>query len=278
MPGLRLENKNAIVTGAAGGIGLETTILFLREGASVVLADISEPALEKALAKAKEVVPQHVGKVKTAKCDVSKEDDIKALVDSADEWGGVDIMFNNAGIMHADDADAVDTPEKIWDMTQNINVKGVWFGSKHAVLSLRKHKKTKGSIINTASVVALVGAATPQLAYTASKGAVLAMTRELAIVHAREGFRFNALCPAPLNTPLLQDWLGDDQAKRERRTVHFPTGRFGEAIEQAQAVLFLASDEASFVNGSDFVVDGGMTKAYVTPEGPAAAAPTNLAR
>lgn len=278
MSGLRLEGKNAIVTGAAGGIGLETTILFLREGASVVLADISEQALEKALAKAKEVVPDAVGQVKTAKCDVSKEADIKALVDSVDEWGGLDIMFNNAGIMHADDADAVDTPEKIWDLTQNINVKGVWFGSKHAVLSLRKHKKTKGSIINTASVVALVGSATPQLAYTASKGAVLAMTRELAIVHAREGFRFNALCPAPLNTPLLQDWLGDDQPKRHRREVHFPSGRFGEAIEQAQAVLFLASDEASFVNGSDFVVDGGMTKAYVTPEGPATAAPTNFAR
>jgi len=303
MPGLRLEGKNAIVTGAAGGIGLETTILFLREGANVVMADISEPALEKALAKAKEVASDMVGKVKTAKCDVSKEDDIKALVESVDEWGGLDIMFNNAGIMHADDAgksaifmlfpyvlsvhkhiltypptDAVDTPEKIWDMTQNINVKGVWFGSKHAVLSLRKHKKTKGSIINTASVVALVGSATPQLAYTASKGAVLAMTRELAIVHAREGFRFNALCPAPLNTPLLQDWLGDDQPKRHRREVHFPSGRFGEAVEQAQAVLFLASDEASFVNGSDFVVDGGMTKAYVTPEGPATAAPSNLAR
>ncbi|KAM0706809.1 hypothetical protein Q7P35_006139 [Cladosporium inversicolor] len=278
MPGLRLEGKNAIVTGAAGGIGLETTILFLREGASVVLADISEQALERALAKAKEVVPDAIGQVKTAKCDVSKEADIKALVDSVDEWGGLDIMFNNAGIMHADDADAVDTPEKIWDLTQNINVKGVWFGSKHAVLSLRKHKKNKGSIINTASVVALVGSATPQLAYTASKGAVLAMTRELAIVHAREGFRFNALCPAPLNTPLLQDWLGDDQPKRHRREVHFPSGRFGEAIEQAQAVLFLASDEASFVNGSDFVVDGGMTKAYVTPEGPATAAPTNLAR
>ncbi|KAM0692756.1 hypothetical protein Q7P36_007311 [Cladosporium allicinum] len=278
MPGLRLEGKNAVVTGAAGGIGLETTILFLREGASVVMADISEAALEKAVAKAKEVVSDMVGKVRTAKCDVSKEDDIKALVESVDEWGGLDIMFNNAGIMHADDADAVDTPEKIWDMTQNINVKGVWFGSKHAVLSLRRHKKTKGSIINTASVVALVGSATPQLAYTASKGAVLAMTRELAIVHAREGFRFNALCPAPLNTPLLQDWLGDDQPKRHRREVHFPSGRFGEAIEQAQAVLFLASDEASFVNGSDFVVDGGMTKAYVTPEGPATAAPTNLAR
>ena len=174
--------------------------------------------------------------------------------------------------------DAIDTPEKIWDLTHNINVKGVWFGSKHAVLSLRKHKKERGSIINTASVVALVGAATPQLAYTASKGAVLAMTRELAIVHAREGFRFNALCPAPLNTPLLQDWLGDDKAKRQRREIHFPTGRFGEAVEQAQAVLFLASDESSFVNGTDFVVDGGMTKAYVTPEGPPTAAPQNFAR
>lgn len=186
-------------------------------------------------------------------------------------------MFNNAGIMHARDDDAIATPEDIWDLTHNINVKGVWYGSKHAVLSLRRHGKSKGSVINTASVVALVGAATPQLAYTASKGAVLALTRELAIVHAREGFRFNSLCPAPLNTPLLQDWLGDDQHKRARREIHFPTGRFGEAVEQAQAVLFLASDDASFVNGHDMVVDGGMTKAYVTPEGPATAAPLNFA-
>ncbi|KAF6816102.1 short-chain dehydrogenase reductase family protein [Colletotrichum sojae] len=186
-------------------------------------------------------------------------------------------MFNNAGIMHARDDDAVNTPEEIWDLTQNINVKGVWYGSKHAVLALRRAGKKKGSIINTASVVALVGAATPQLAYTASKGAVLALTRELAMVHAREGYRFNSLCPAPLNTPLLQDWLGDDVPKRMRREVHFPTGRFGEAVEQAQAVLFLASDEASFVNGHDMVVDGGMTKAYVTPEGPPLAAPVNNA-
>jgi len=186
-------------------------------------------------------------------------------------------MFNNAGIMHARDDDAVHTPEEIWDLTQSINVKGVWFGSKHAVLSLRRHHKTKGSIINTASMVALVGAATPQLAYTASKGAVLALTRELAIVHAREGYRFNSLCPAPLNTPLLQDWLGDDQAKRHRREIHFPTGRFGEAVEQAHAVVFLASDESSFVNGHDMVVDGGLTKAYVTPEGPPLPAPENNA-
>jgi NAD(P)-dependent dehydrogenase (short-subunit alcohol dehydrogenase family) len=210
-------------------------------------------------------------------CDVSKEADIKAMVEHLDSWGGIDIMFNNAGIMHADDADALETPEKIWDLTQAINVKGVWFGCKHAVLSMRRFGKRKGSIINTASVVALVGSATPQLAYTASKGAVLALTRELAIVHAREGIRFNALCPAPLNTPLLQDWLGDDQPKRLRREIHFPSGRFGEAIEQANAVLFLASDESSFVNGTDFVVDGGMTRAYVTPEGPALPAPKNNA-
>jgi len=200
------------------------------------------------------------------------------MVEHVDSWGGLDVLFNNAGIMHADDADAVDTPDKIWDLTQNINVKGVWYGSKHAVLSFRKHGKKKTSVINTASVVALVGSATPQLAYTASKGAVLAMTRELAMVHAREGFRFNALCPAPLNTPLLQDWLGDDAAKRHRREVHFPTGRFGEAIEQAQGVLFLASDESSFVNGTDFVIDGGMTRCYTTPDGPPTEAPKNNAR
>lgn len=179
------------------GIGLETSILFAREGASVLMADISEPALAKALAKVKEVVPG-APRIETVKCDVSKETDVQNMVETQESWGGVDVIFNNAGIMHADDADAVDTPEKIWDLTQNINVKGVWFGCKHAVLSMRKNKKARGSVINTASVVALVGSATPQLAYTASKGAVLALTRELAIVHAREGIRFNALCPAPL--------------------------------------------------------------------------------
>ncbi|PBP24731.1 short-chain dehydrogenase [Diplocarpon rosae] len=249
----RLNGKNAIVTGAAGGIGLETCILFAKEGANVLMADISSAALEKASAKLRQLVPS-AHKVEIKVCDVSKEADVKALVETVDSWGGVDIMFNNAGIMHADDADAIDTPEKIWDLTQAINVKGVWFGCKHAVLSLRRFNKTKGSIINTASVVALVGSATPQLAYTASKGAVLALTRELAIVHAREGLRFNALCPAPLNTPLLQDWLGDDIPKRQRREIHFPSGRFGEAIEQANAVLFLASDESSFINGQAALV------------------------
>ncbi|KAG8528747.1 uncharacterized protein KY384_006434 [Bacidia gigantensis] len=194
----RLEGKNAIITGAAGGIGLETAILFVREGANVLMSDISPPALEKAIEKVRSIFPSLTTKLEIVKCDVSSEKDVEAVVSHLESWGGVDIMYNNAGIMHADDADAIETPEKIWDLTHNINVKGVWFGSKHAVLSMRKHGKRKGSIINTASVVAMVGSATPQLAYTASKGAVLAMTRELAIVHAREGIRFNALCPAPL--------------------------------------------------------------------------------
>lgn len=161
------------------------------------MADISGPALAKGKAKVLELFP-HTQKIETVICDVTKEADIAALVEKVDAWGGVDIMFNNAGIMHADDDDAINTPEKIWDLTMSINVKGVWFGCKHAILSMRKHGKKSGSVINVASVVALVGSATPQLAYTASKGAVLALTRELAIVHAREGFRFNALCPAPL--------------------------------------------------------------------------------
>lgn len=272
----RLAGKNAVITGGAGGIGLETSILFAQEGANVLMVDISGPALEKAKAKVLQLVPK-ASRIETRVCDVSKEDQVQATVESLDAWGGLDIIFNNAGIMHAQDDDAIGTPEAIWDLTMSINVKGVWYGCKHAVLALRRNKKTKGSIINTASVVALVGSATPQLAYTASKGAVLALTRELAIVHAREGFRFNSLCPSPLNTPLLQDWLGDDIPKRMRREIHFPAGRFGEAIEQARAVLFLASEDAGFVNGHEMVVDGGMSKAYVTPEGPPLPAPVNNA-
>ncbi|PHH78503.1 hypothetical protein CDD80_6771 [Ophiocordyceps camponoti-rufipedis] len=272
----RLAGKNAVITGAAGGIGLETSILFAKEGANVLMADISRPALDKALETVKKLVPS-AAKIDVKECDVSDESQVRALVEALDGWGGLDIMFNNAGIMHPQDDDAVNTPESVWDRTQNVNVKGVWFGCKHAVLALRRHNKSRGSVINTASFVALMGAATPQLAYTASKGAVLALTRELAMVHAREGFRFNSLCPAPLNTPLLQDWLGDDKEKRHRREVHFPSGRFGEAVEQAHAVVFLASDEASFVNGHDFVVDGGLTKAYVTPTGAPTPAPTNNA-
>ncbi|CAZ80524.1 unnamed protein product [Tuber melanosporum] len=271
----RLEGKACIVTGAAGGIGLETAILFAQNGGSVILADLNDVGLQAAKRKVEALIPG--AKFKIFKCDVSNEENVKALVAEADEWGGVDVIFNNAGIMHNDDGDAISTSEDVWDLTHKINVKGVWYGCKHAVLSFRKHKKTKGSIINTASVVALVGSATAQVAYTASKGAVLALTRELAMVHAREGFRFNSLCPAPLNTPLLQDFLGADQAKRARREIHFPMGRFGEAIEQAHMVVFLASDESSFVTGQEMVVDGGMTKAYVTPKGPAVPPPLNNA-
>lgn len=162
------------------------------------MADISTPALTAAIEKVHAILPDCPNRIETFSCDVSKEEQVKAMVTHVDSWGGVDVIFNNAGIMHAADADAVDVPIDIWDLTHNINVKGVLFGSKHAILSLRKYGKKKGSIINTASVVALVGSATSQIAYTASKGAVLAMTRELAIVHAKEGFRFNALCPAPL--------------------------------------------------------------------------------
>ncbi|KAL8672423.1 MAG: hypothetical protein Q9224_007576, partial [Gallowayella concinna] len=181
------------------GIGLETTVLFLREGASVLMTDVSPNALDSAISKVHSIITvSSTQTLETLRCDVSKESDIAAAVAHVDSWGGVDVMFNNAGIMHADDTDAVDTEEKVWDLTMGINVKGVWWGCKYAVMSMRKHGKQSGSVINTASVVALVGSATPQLAYTASKGAVLALTRELAIVHARENIRFNALCPAPL--------------------------------------------------------------------------------
>ncbi|KAF9878822.1 short-chain dehydrogenase reductase family [Colletotrichum karsti] len=277
MPG-RLEGKNIVITGAAGGIGLEASILMLREGASILMTDINQPVLERALKRVKEVVGSVSGRLEARLVDVSNESEVEQAIAHLDSWGGLDVIFNNAGIMHPRDGDAEECPVNIWDKTFDINVKGVWYGSKYAVRSLRKHGKTKGSIINTASMVSIVGSATPQVAYTASKGAVMAFTREMAIVHAREGYRFNTICPAPLNTPMLQDFLGDDKAKRFRREVHFPTGRFGEAIEQAHAAVFLASDESSFVNAHDLVVDGGLTKAYVTPEGPATEAPENLGK
>lgn len=174
---------------------------MLREGASVLMTDISSPGLERALAKVKAVVPTHDGKVELRAVDVSRETDVEGAIAHLDAWGGIDVLFNNAGIMHAQDGDAGQTSEGIWDLTMNINVKGVWYGSKHAVKSFRRHAKKKGSVINTASMVALVGAATPQLAYTASKGAVLALTRELAIVHAREGISLSHLCPPAFPSP-----------------------------------------------------------------------------
>ncbi|CAG8789226.1 33689_t:CDS:2, partial [Racocetra persica] len=178
----------------------------------------------------------------------------------------LNIMFNNAGIMHPHDDNCLNTDEKVWDLTMNINLKGVWYGCKWAIEAMRKNKDAKGgSIINTASFVGLMGAATPQIAYTASKGAVIALSRELAVTHARENIRVNSLCPGPLRTPLLMDFLNTDE-KKNRRLVHVPIGRFGEPIEQAQAALFLASDESSYITGTELKVDGGLTAAYVTPE------------
>jgi NAD(P)-dependent dehydrogenase (short-subunit alcohol dehydrogenase family) len=178
-------------------------------------------------------------------------------------FGALHVLFNNAGIMHPADDDAVATEEAVWDLTMNVNLKGVFLGCKHGIPALRR--AGGGAVINTASFVALLGAATPQLAYTASKGGVLSLTRELAVIHAREKIRVNALCPGPIRTELLMKFL-DSDAKRQRRLVHIPLGRFGEAREIAEAVVFLASDESSFMTGSSLLVDGGITAAYVTPE------------
>ncbi|ORY32101.1 putative fatty acid beta-oxidation-related protein [Naematelia encephala] len=268
---LRLAHKVCIITGAGSGIGLETALQFAAEGAHVMLTDINEAAVLKAAELVNSSFPNC--KANGIKCDVSKELDVKTVVEKTFEtYGRLDVMFNNAGIMHGDDDDAVNTEERIWDLTQAINVKGVWYGCKHAIIAMRKNKPNPelglgigGSIINVASFVAILGAATPQLAYTASKGAVLAMTRELAMVHAREGLRFNALCPGPIRTPLLMDFLNTPE-KLGRRMIHNPMGRFGEAVEQAKAVVFLASDDSSYINGTDFLVDGGLHACYVTSE------------
>lgn len=254
---MRLENKVALITGASNGIGKETALLFAKEGAKVVLTDINDQDGESVAAS--------IGKAATyVHADVSKASDCESMVAQAEErFGKLDILFNNAGIMHSDDGDAGSTEEAIWDLTMNINLKGVFFGCKYGIPALKR--AGGGSIINTASFVALLGAATPQLAYTASKGGVLAMTRELAVIHARENIRVNALCPGPLRTELLMKFL-DTEAKKQRRLVHIPMGRFGEASEMAKAALYLASEDASYVTGTDFVVDGGITAAYVTPE------------
>jgi NAD(P)-dependent dehydrogenase (short-subunit alcohol dehydrogenase family) len=198
------------------------------------------------------------------RADVSKAADCEHMVFEAEKkFGKLNVLFNNAGIMHAKDDDSVSTDEAIWDLTLEVNAKGVFLGCKHGIPALRR--AGGGSVINTASFVALMGAATPQIAYTASKGAVLAMTRELAVIHARENIRVNALCPGPLRTELLMSFL-NTEAKKQRRLVHVPMGRFGEAREIAQAALYLACDESSYVTGTEFLVDGGLTAAYVTPE------------
>jgi NAD(P)-dependent dehydrogenase (short-subunit alcohol dehydrogenase family) len=256
---MRLQNKTALITGGSSGIGRETALLFAREGARVVVTDVNDAAGNETV----EMIRQAGGEAVYCHADVSKADDCRDMVAFAEQtYGNLHILFNNAGIMHSDDDNAETTEEGVWDLTMNINVKGVFFGCKYGIPAIRR--SGGGSIINTASFVAILGAATPQIAYTASKGAVLAMSRELAIIHARENIRVNALCPGPLRTELLMKFLNTEE-KKQRRLVHIPMGRFGEAKEMAQAALFLASDESSYVTGTDFLVDGGITAAYVTP-------------
>jgi NAD(P)-dependent dehydrogenase (short-subunit alcohol dehydrogenase family) len=257
----RLKGKVAVITGAAAGIGRESALLFAQNGVDgLVLADFS-PEGQKT---ADDIKNQFGTRAVFIKTDVSKESDCKAMIDIGEKtFGKVNVLFNNAGIMMGDDDNAMTTPESTWDRTFSVNVKGVWFGCKYAIPAMLR--AGGGSIVNTASFVGLRGAATPQLAYTSSKGAVLAMTRELAVIHARQNIRANSLCPGPLKTKLLMDFL-DTEAKKQRRLVHLPMGRFGEAKEMANAALFLASDESSYMTGNDFLVDGGLCAAYVTPE------------
>lgn len=256
----RLAGKVALITGAGSGIGRESAMLFAQEGAQVVCVDLDEPSV----AATVDSIVVDGGEAIAVRADVASSKDCAAMVQIADEtYGGLHVMFNNAGIMHRDDGDAQATSEDVWDLTMSINAKGVFLGCKFGIPALKR--SGGGSIINTASFVAHLGAATPQVAYTASKGAVLALSRELAVVHAREGVRVNALSPGPLRTELLMKFL-DTEEKKRRRLVHVPMGRFGLAEEMAKAALFLASDESSYITGSEFLVDGGITAAYVTPE------------
>jgi NAD(P)-dependent dehydrogenase (short-subunit alcohol dehydrogenase family) len=257
---LRLEGKVAVITGTGNGIGRATALRFAEEGAAVVGADVSDDAN----AETAQLVTDAGGKMLACSVDVTDNASVAALFARAEsELGRVDIVFNNAGVMLDGDGDAMSTSDEVIDRTLAINVKGVLHGCRHGIPALRR--AGGGSVVNTASFVASVGAATPQIAYTASKGAVLSLTRELAVLHAREGIRVNALSPGPLQTALLMSFLDTDE-KRQRRLVHVPMGRFGHAGEIANAALFLASDESSYMTGGNLIIDGGLTAAYVTPE------------
>jgi NAD(P)-dependent dehydrogenase (short-subunit alcohol dehydrogenase family) len=256
----RLDGKVALITGAGSGIGREASRLFAREGARVVAVDRDAATADETVA----IVSKDGGEALAVCADVAVSADCERMVAAAeDAYGRLDVLFNNAGVMLTSDDDALTTDEDTWDATLDVNAKGVFLGCKHGIPALRR--AGGGAIVNTASFVAKLGAATSQVAYTASKGAVLALTRELAVIHAREGIRVNALCPGPLRTELLMRFL-DTEEKRQRRLVHIPMGRFGEAAEIARAALFLASDDASFMTGAELLVDGGITAAYVTPE------------
>ena len=253
----RLDGKICVITGAAGGMGREAALLFSEEGAQVCVADVNLEAAKSTAAEARDAFAQQV--------DVADETSVKAMMDAtAERYGGIDVLYNNAGISPNDDASVLDTSVDAWDRVQAVNTKGVFLCCKHGIPHLQQ--RGGGSVINVASFVAILGAATSQISYTASKGAVLSMTRELAVQFARENIRVNALCPGPVETPLLLNIFGDDPEALERRRIHWPMGRLAKPREIVNAALFLASDESSFVNGAAFVVDGGITAAYVTPE------------
>jgi NAD(P)-dependent dehydrogenase (short-subunit alcohol dehydrogenase family) len=251
----RLAGKVAVITGGASGIGFATAKRLRAEGATIVIGDLDPATGEPA---AKEVEGLFV------QCNVADEDQVNNLFDTtAKVYGSVDIAFNNAGISPADD-DSIETTElPAWQKVQDVNLKSVYLCSRAALRHMVKQQS--GSIINTASFVAVLGSATSQISYTASKGGVLAMSRELGVQFARQGIRVNALCPGPVNTPLLQELFAKDQERAQRRLVHIPIGRFAKAEELAAAVAFLASDDSSFITGSTFLVDGGISAAYVTP-------------
>jgi NAD(P)-dependent dehydrogenase (short-subunit alcohol dehydrogenase family) len=257
---VRLKDKVALITGAGSGIGREAALLFAKEGARVVAVDMNDAAGEETVA----AVEKSGGRATFAHADVSRPSEVEAMVATAKKtYGRLNVLFNNAGIFPANDGSVLETDEKTWDLVLSVNLKGVFLGCKYGIPAMLE--SGGGSIINTASFVALMGSATPQIAYTASKGGVLALTREIAVEFARKGIRVNAICPGPVDTPLLQE-LFSDPARKARRLVHIPMGRLAQAKEVAQAALFLASDDSSYVNGTAFTVDGGITAAYTTPE------------
>ena len=254
----RLTGKVAVITGAAGGLGRVAAELFAREGAKVVVADVADGS------EVVDAIRSAGGEASYVRCDVTSDDSVAtAVAETMSAFGGLHVLYNNAGVSPGDDDGPTNTSDATWDIVLEINVKGVARCCKHGIPAMLA--SGGGSIVNVASFVAHLGAATPQIAYTSSKGAVLAMTREIAVIYARQGIRANALCPGPVLTPLLEKFLSDE-AKRNRRLVHIPMGRFGQAIEIANAALFLASDDSSFMTGASLLVDGGITAAYTTPE------------